>query len=111
MANHLPPVRPPVREEALHGKRDEIAFRGQLLGEAKSRAEAIGREQRSAFADMVRMLEAWTADGISIDPAQITFANDVDQAAWKRYCLPQTLRNPLEPPMMDDEEAIWRALQ
>jgi hypothetical protein len=98
-------------KEARHGKRDEIAFRGEQLGSAKTRAEAIGRELRAAFEDMTRMLEAWAGDGITIDPGQITFSDDVDQAAWKRFCLPANLRSPLEPPMMDDEDAILRAVQ
>ena len=100
-----------MTDEALHGKRDEIAFRGEQLGKAKTRAEAIGREQRGAFEDMTRMLEAWIENGIAIDPSQISFADDVDQAAWKRFCLPSNLRSPLDPPMMDDETAILKAVQ
>jgi hypothetical protein len=97
--------------EPRHGKRDEIAFRGNALGEAKTRAEMIGKEQRDAFADIVRMLEALAGDGIQIDPAQVTFADDVDQAAWRRYILPSTLRSSLEPPMMSTETEILKAVQ
>ena len=93
------------------GKRDEIAFRGNALGEAKSRAEAVGRAQRDAFADLMRMLEALAGDGIQIDPAQVTFADDVDQAAWWSFIMPSTLRSPLEPPMMAHEAEILRAVQ
>jgi hypothetical protein len=100
-----------VKSEPLHGKRDELAFRGGQLGAAKTRAEAIGREQRSAFEDMLRMLEALAGDGIAIDPAQVTFADDVDQAAWKRFCLPANLRSPLDAPMMQSEDEILRAVQ
>jgi hypothetical protein len=94
-----------------HGKRDEIAFRGNALGEAKSRAEAVGKEQRAVFGDIMRMLEALVDDGIQIDPAQVTFKDDVDQAAWRRYILPSALRSPLEPPMMETEAEILRAVQ
>ena len=100
-----------MRGEPLHGKRDEIAFRGNALGAAKSRAEAIGRELRTAFEDMVRMLEALAGDGIQIHPEQVTFADDVDQAAWKRYTLPSNLRSPLDAPMMETEDQILRAVQ
>lgn len=99
-----------MSDQPKHGKRDEIAFRGNALGEAKSRAETIGREQRAAFADLLRMLEALAGDGIQIDPAQVTFADDVDQAAWRQYILPSALRNPLEPPMMETENAILKAV-
>jgi hypothetical protein len=93
------------------GKRDEIAFRGNALGEAKTRAESIGHAQRAAFGDIMRMLEALAGDGIQIDPAQVTFADDVDQAAWRRFIMPSNLRSSLEPPMMETEVEILRAVQ
>lgn len=96
--------------QSNHGKRDEKAFRGNALGEAKTRAEAIGKEQRTAFADIVRMLEALHGDGFEFDPAQVTFHDDVDQAAWRRFILPSNLRSSLEPPLMDTEETILRAV-
>jgi len=99
-----------VREQ--HGKRDEKAFRGRTLGEAKTRAEAIGHTLHSTFEDIMRMLEALPADGIQIDPAQVSFPDDdVLQAAWRRFIMPSTLRSPLEPPMMQSEEEILRMVQ
>jgi hypothetical protein len=89
-----------------HGKRDEIAFRGEQLGAAKTRAEAIGREQRAAFEDITRMVEAWAGDGINIDPSQISFADEVDQAAWRCFCIPSSLRGPLDAPVMDHEDTL-----
>jgi hypothetical protein len=100
-----------VKSEPRHGKRDEIAFAAGVLGEAKTRSEEIGRTQRAAFADIMRMLEALALHGIKIDPAQITFDDPVDQAAWRCYIMPSNLRSPLEPPMMETEAEILRAVQ
>lgn len=94
-----------------HGKRDELAFHGEALGASKTRAEGVGRELRSVFEGMHRMLEALATDGIAIDPAQVSFSDDVLAAAWAQFCRPSNLRNPLDPPMMDDEDQILRAVQ
>ena len=100
-----------MADQPRHGKRDEIAFRGNQLGAAKTRAEQIGAQQRDAFSDLIRMLEALALDGIKIDPAQVTFENDVDTAAWTQFIKPSQLRSPLEPPMMETEVAIMKAVQ
>jgi hypothetical protein len=104
-------------DDERHGKRDEIAFRGEQLGAAKTRAEEIGHSQRAAFANMLRTLRAWAADGIQLEPAQISFSDPVDEAAWRRFCAepaPARVeeRNPWAlPPMMDHEDDTIESLR
>jgi hypothetical protein len=93
-------------ESGHHVKRDEIAFRGEQLGKAKSRAEEVGKNQRAAFEDIVRMVDAWGKEnGIKIALSQITFKDEIDQAAWQQFCT-QKQRNPLDLPDMEHEDEI-----
>lgn len=95
-----------MKTDGHHGKRDEAAFRGEQLGKAKSRAELVGKDQRDAFKDIKRMIDAWGAEnGIKIELSQISFKDEVDQAGWEKFCQLES-RNPLEFPEMEHEDEI-----
>ena len=90
--------------------RDPLAFTMEAFGRAKTEAEEAGKVQRDKFADLMRLAEA-ARDDFKFSSDDVVWENDVDAAAWKRYTLPANLRGAGEPPMMDTEVEILRAVQ
>jgi hypothetical protein len=94
------------------GRGDEIAFRGESLGKAKTRCDELGKALRTEFEHVQRVVMDLVRDGIHI--SRMEFQDPVVQAAWDAYVDKVHGRQPaasLPPTMATEAEIALRVVE